>query len=96
MSMHLGLLTSHLNLPGCASLKEKRGRLKPLLTRLPAQFNISAAEVDYLDTWQSALIAVALVSNDERHNMAVLTEVTRWIEQNFPELEIITERYEDR
>jgi uncharacterized protein YlxP (DUF503 family) len=44
--MSLGLLTIHLHLPGCASLKEKRGRLKPLLTRLHREFNISAAEID--------------------------------------------------
>ena len=32
--MSIGLLTLHLHLPGCASLKEKRGKIKPLITRL--------------------------------------------------------------
>ncbi|MBA4379619.1 MAG: DUF503 domain-containing protein, partial [Anaerolinea sp.] len=34
----IGLLTLHLHLPACASLKEKRGRLKPLIHRLHREF----------------------------------------------------------
>ena len=45
----IGILTLHLQLPGCASLKEKRGRLKPLLARLHRKFNIPAAEMDLRD-----------------------------------------------
>jgi len=41
----IGTLTFHLHLPGCASLKEKRSRLKPLLARLHRQFNVSTAEM---------------------------------------------------
>jgi uncharacterized protein len=36
----IGQLTIYLHLPGCASLKEKRGRLKPLLARLHREFNL--------------------------------------------------------
>ncbi len=38
----LGLLTLNIQLPGCTSLKETRGRLKPLLARLHREFGISA------------------------------------------------------
>jgi uncharacterized protein YlxP (DUF503 family) len=33
-SKMLATLTIHLHLPACASLKEKRGRIKPLMARL--------------------------------------------------------------
>ena len=48
--MSLGLLTIHIHIPGCASLKEKRRRLKPLITRLHREFNISVAEIDLQDS----------------------------------------------
>ena len=42
----LTTLSLHLHLPGCASLKEKRGRIKPLMARLRREFNLSVAEMD--------------------------------------------------
>ncbi|HEX7542302.1 MAG TPA: DUF503 domain-containing protein, partial [Anaerolineales bacterium] len=62
-----GLLTLHLHLPGCASLKEKRGRLKPLLTRLHREFNVSVAEMDLQDKWQESVIACGMVNSDKAH-----------------------------
>ncbi|HLO17425.1 MAG TPA: DUF503 domain-containing protein, partial [Anaerolineales bacterium] len=57
-------LTIHLHLPGCASLKEKRGRIKPLIARLHREFNISVAELDLQDKWQEAVITCAMVGNE--------------------------------
>ncbi len=45
----LGSLTVHLHLPTSASLKEKRGRIKPLMNRLRREFNVSVAEMDLQD-----------------------------------------------
>lgn len=92
--MSVGILTIHLGLAGCSSLKEKRSRLQPLLTRLRREFNISIAEVDFLDSWESALIACAVVSNDGRHNQQVLQQVVRWIEDNWLDVDVIDERVE--
>ena len=61
----LGILTLHLHIPGCKSLKEKRSQLKPLLSRLHKEFNISVAEMDAHDVWQSTVIACAVVGNDK-------------------------------
>jgi len=63
----IGVLSIHLRLPGCASLKEKRGRLKPLLTRLHKEFDVSAAEMDLQDKWQETIIACGMVGNDRVH-----------------------------
>ena len=92
--MSIGILTLHIQLPGCASLKEKRSRMKPLLTRLHREFNISIAEVDYQDSWQDALLAVALVSNDSRYTQRALTNVVRWIETNWPDINLIDDQLE--
>jgi uncharacterized protein len=81
----IGLLTLHLQLPGCASLKEKRGRLKPLLHRLHRQFNLSVAELDYQDRWQETLVGCAVLGNDRVHLEQSLQAVIRWVEGNWPD-----------
>jgi hypothetical protein len=92
--MSLGLLTLRIQLPGCSSLKEKRSRLKPLLSRLHKEFNISVAEIDHLDSWDQALVACALVSNDGRHTQRALQQIVGWLEQYWPDVELIDERIE--
>lgn len=92
--MSIGLLTLHLYFNGCGSLKEKRSRLKPLLFRLHRQFNVSVAEVDALDSWQNAVIACTVVSNNPAHNQRTLEKVVAWIEQNWLDIEIEDDQIE--
>lgn len=92
--MSVGILTLHIHIPGCSSLKEKRRRIKPLLARLHREFNISVAEIDHQDTWQNAVIACALVSNDNGHTQRTLQRVLRWIEGFWPDVEVIDEHLE--
>jgi len=90
----IGLLTLHLHLPACASLKEKRGRLKPLLARLRREFNISAAEMDLNDKWQEAVIACALVNSDGAHIQRSLQTVRDWVEKNWPDVTVMDNEFE--
>ena len=90
----VGILTIHLHLPGCASLKEKRGRLKPLLNRLHREFNISVAEMDRQDMWQEAVIACALVNSDGAQIQRSLQTVLKWVEGNWPDGDVIDEKIE--
>ncbi len=90
----IGLLTLHLDIPGCCSLKEKRGRLKPLLARLHRQFNISAAEMDLQDKWQSAVIACGMVGNDGAYLQKSLQSVARWIETNWLDITVVEDHIE--
>ena len=92
--MSIGLLTLHLRFPGCASLKEKRSHLKPLLARLHRQFNISVAEIGAQDSWTEAIVACALVSNAGVQTRRALQEVVRWTEHHFPDIEILEDRLE--
>jgi uncharacterized protein YlxP (DUF503 family) len=90
----IGLLTLHLHFPGCASLKEKRGRLKPLLARLHRQFNVSAAEMDLQDKWQEAVIACGMVGNDAAHLQSALETVRKWVEANWPDGDVLNTKIE--
>lgn len=89
MSMHVLTLVLELQLPGCSSLKEKRGRLKPLIAALHKQFNVSAAEIDHQDAHQSAVVACALVCNSDRHGQGLLERIPRWVERHRPDLDVI-------
>jgi len=90
----IGILTLHLHLPGCASLKEKRGRLKPLLARLHRQFNVSAAELGLQDKWQEAVIACGMVNSDKAHIQRSLQAVIGWVEKNWPDVQVFEEYIE--
>lgn len=92
--MSLGLLTIHIQLPGCSSLKEKRSRLKPLIARLHREFNISIAEMDYQDSWQESNLACALVSNNNGYTQRSLQAVVAWIEKNWPDILVVSENLE--
>lgn len=92
--MSIGLLTLHLQLPGVTSLKEKRSRIKPLLSRLHKEFNVSAAEIDRLDAWQETVIACALVSNDHGYTQRALQQVLDFTERTFPDLLVLDHRIE--
>lgn len=64
--MLVGVLTAHLCMQGITSLKAKRSIVKGLIGRLKSRFNISISEVDHQDAKTSAVIAIAMVSNDGR------------------------------
>lgn len=90
----IGLLTLHLQLPGCNSLKEKRSIIKPILTRLPREFNVSAAEVDRQDAWREAVLACTVVSSDPTQTMRVLQQVLAYVESNWPDAPIVDQKIE--
>ncbi len=87
--VRVGVLYLHLALPGCHSLKEKRGRLQPLLHRLRRQFNLTATEADWRDRWQSALLACALVGGDGAHLNRRLTAVRDWVVTQAGDVELL-------
>jgi hypothetical protein len=94
MEIMVGTLTIHLHLSGCASLKEKRGRLKPLLARLHRQFNVSTAEMGLLDKWQEAIIACGMVGNDGIYLQSAMSTVQKWVEANWPDGDILDTNFE--
>ena len=92
--MAIGLLSLHVHIPGCTSLKAKRSRLKPLLARLHREFNISVAEMDLQDSWQEAILACVLVSNDRNHIQQSLQKIIRWVETSWPDVTLLDQQTE--
>ncbi|MBN1315616.1 MAG: DUF503 domain-containing protein [Anaerolineales bacterium] len=87
--MQVAICTIQLYLGGNGSLKGKRSRVKPILVRIRRQFNVSAAEVDQLDVWQSAVIALAAVGNDSGYLHGLMEKAVRWIETNRFDVDLV-------
>ena len=85
MKTKIGILTLHLHLPGCSSLKDKRRVIKSLIAKIQNKFKLSVAEIGHLDVWQDSQIAVAVVSNDRKQSMAILQNVLNWVSDNWHE-----------
>ena len=62
--MIVGVMKTVLHLQGIRSLKEKRSIVKSVIGRLKSRFNASLAEVGHLDSKNSAVIAMTMVSNE--------------------------------
>ncbi len=90
----LGTLRLHLHLAACSSLKEKRGRIKPLIARLHREFNVSVAEMDLQDAWQEAVITCAIVGNEGSHLQATLQDVAKWVEGHWPDGMVVDQSIE--
>lgn len=87
--MVIGTCTIELHIPGNGSLKGKRRVIKSIIARVHNEFNVSIAEVDNQDLWQSATLGVACVSNGSNYVHGLLTKVVEWIEHNRPDVEVV-------
>ena len=90
----LATLTIHLHLPGCASLKEKRGRIKPLMARLRREFNVSVAEMDLQDAWQETVIGCAMINSDSVILLQSLQSVGKCVASNWSDGDVIEQKIE--
>lgn len=92
--MAIGFLTLHLHIPGCSSLKEKRAFLKPILARLPREFNLAVAELDFQDIWQDMLIGCVTISSDAVQVQRLLQQVVDFTERSWPDLMLVDHHIE--
>lgn len=90
----LATLTIYLHIPGCSSLKEKRGRIKPLISRLRREFNVSVAEMELHDKWQEAVIGCAMIGNEHAFLQSALQNVAKWVEGHWTDGDVINEKIE--
>ena len=77
--MIVGTLKIRLVLRESHSLKDKRRVIKSLKDTLSNKFNISVAETDEQDVWQTAEIGVAAVGTDTPFVQSVLTNVVNYV-----------------
>lgn len=86
--MQVATCTIKLHLEGVYSLKEKRRIVKSILTRLPKEFNVAAAEIDHHDIWQTAMIGLVTIGNDGAYLHGLLEKAVTWIERTRPDVPI--------
>jgi uncharacterized protein len=72
-------MTFDLHVPESRSLKAKRAAIRPIVDGLRHRFHLSVAEVDHLDQWQRAGIAVAAVAGSDARVREVLDTVERFV-----------------
>ena len=94
--MIIGACVIELRLPAARSLKQKRGQLQSLLTRLRREFNLAVAEIGHNDVWQSAQIAMVAVSNERAAAEKALRRPVLRIEKHRPDLDVVAAEIEWR
>ncbi len=77
--MVVGVLELTLYLPENHSLKGKRAVLRSIKARVRSRFNVSVAETEHQDSWQTIVLAVAQVGNDRDHVDRCLREVSEFV-----------------
>lgn len=68
-----------LRLPGCRSLKEKRSRLRPVVDRVRHRHHTSVAETGAQDTWDRAVLEVAVVAPGPRRAEELMDVIDRLV-----------------
>ena len=84
-----GRLLIKLYIPDCHSLKQKRSIVKSILAKTKNQYHVSAAEVDYMDVWQTALLGFSAIGNDAMAIRNVLQAIETYIENNWFDIQIM-------
>jgi uncharacterized protein YlxP (DUF503 family) len=70
------------------SLKDKRQVVKSIMARVRNEFNVSIAEVDDQDVWQSAILGLACVSTSQGYAHGQIEAVIRFIDKQRPDCPI--------
>lgn len=78
--MIIGACSLKLNIFESDSLKDKRHIIKGIIGKLQSRFNISIAEIDLNDSWQSSIIGFACVTNDTQHANQIISNVMKFID----------------
>lgn len=84
--MIVGLAACECIIYDAHSLKEKRAVLQRIITRLKQKYNVSAAEVDFQNTWQRTKIAIVVVASAKVPAEMELQHALKYVD-SFPEIE---------
>ena len=79
MAMVVGVLQMRILVRDALSLKDKRRVVRSLRDRIRNDFNVSVSEVDALDQRQTAILGVALATNERRFADQVLAKVVDFV-----------------
>jgi hypothetical protein len=99
--MLVGAALVELHVHGSQSLKQKRGVVKSIVSRLRNRYNVSVAEVGGQDTWQRAVLGIAAAGNDAAGVRRALESAVAYIESTHlaevraSDIEILDMPYEE-
>lgn len=79
--MIVGVAVVELRIHESQSLKEKRGVVRKIAGRLRHRFNASVAEVGGQDTWQRAVIGLAVAGSDETVVRRTLAKAVGFVDE---------------
>jgi len=80
--MHIGILYVDFFIPDAQSLKQKRMVVKRIKDKVRSQFNVSVAELDGQDKWQTATLGFSMIGNDQRYINGALDNVLSFVSRN--------------
>ena len=87
--MHVGTCIVKLRLPENGSLKGKRQVSRSIIEGVKNRFNVSIAEVEDQDLWQSLTLGISCVSNSAPHANEILSKAVNFIENNRFDAELV-------
>jgi uncharacterized protein len=82
--MVVSMIQLILEIPGNASLKDKRRVIKSIKEKLIHRFKVSAAEVDLQDSLQFSQIGAAYVSNSRDFGQSIMNKILNFVEKILP------------
>ena len=81
--MIIGLLSIEIFIPSSTSLKDKRMVLNHIRDKVRKKYNVSVAEVDFLDKWQRSLIGIALVTSQKSFAEEMLIKIFQQLDDDY-------------
>lgn len=78
--MPVAVAMVEISIPFAHSLKDKRHVVKSIIARLRNRFNVSVAEMEYMDIWQRTVLGIACISNDGKVANSEIDKAINYIE----------------
>jgi uncharacterized protein YlxP (DUF503 family) len=92
--VHVGACVVTLQLPASRSLKDKRQVVRSLSDRLRRQFNVAVAEIEEQDAWHTAVLGLAVVSNEAGHAARQIDRIVDAIEATRLDADLVDRQIE--
>lgn len=80
--MIIGIFKIKIIIPWARSLKEKRMVVKSICAKARGKFNVSIAEVEFQDIYQTAVLGISYVTSDRAQADSIADNVLNFIESN--------------
>lgn len=96
MPMIVAACTATFHIPFAHSLKDKRQVVQSLMKRVRNSFNVSIAEIEEQDRWQTVVFGIACVSNSAQYAHGQMDAVVRFMEETRPDVPLVTYSIEMR